>query len=103
MRVPDYVFMGIGGFLIGAVLYSGYYTTRYEPEVKYGYAIVGIGVIISVIINTWLDFFHKASDWFRYGTLLGYSIVALGLIIIIRERRAEYGKEAKDADSSRSD
>ena len=91
----DWAFLAIGGFLLGSVLYSGYYTTRFEPEVKGGYGIIGIGIFISVATNTYVDFFRDTSDWFRAMTLFGYLTVAVGLIILIRERR-KHRREVND-------
>jgi hypothetical protein len=83
----DLFFLAAGGFLLGSVFYTGYYTTRYEPEVKLGYAVIGLGVLVTVVIDTWLNFFRDASDWFRLGTFLGYLIITIGLILIVRVRR----------------
>jgi len=83
----DWVFLSVGGFLVGAFLYAAYYTTTYEPEVKLGYTIVGVGIVVVVTVNTWLDFFSNRSNWFRGATLLGYAFVAAGLILIVIERR----------------
>ena len=86
--MTDYLFLAVGGFLLGAFLYSGYYTTKYEPEVKPGYLITGFGVMVVVLINTYIDFIREhVSDWYRSGTMIGYLFVALGLILINRERR----------------
>jgi hypothetical protein len=83
----DWVFLGIGGFLIGSVAYTGWCTTREEPEAKPGYALIGIGVACVVSVNTWLDFFRDTAGWFRALTLIGYVLVAVGLVLIVRERR----------------
>lgn len=85
----DWVFLSVGGFFLGAFLYSGYYTTKYEPEVKGGYTIIGAGITIAVSTSIYVDFTHRISDWWRGLTLLGYTIVSIGLVVIIRERRGE--------------
>ena len=83
----DYLFLGVSGFLVGSVGYAGWYTTRYEPEAKPAYTLIGLGVLLVVAINTWVDFVRDQSDWFRGATLLGYAIVALGLVMLTRERK----------------
>jgi len=83
----DWVFLGIGGFLLGSVAYVGWHTTRYEPQAKPGYALIGIGTAVVVAVNTWLDFIRDTSGWFRISTILGYVLVAAGLVSIVRERR----------------
>jgi len=83
----DWVFLSFGGFLIGSVMYTGWYTTRHEPEAKPGYAFIGLGIFVVVVINTWLDFSRHISNWFRTATLFGYLLVAFGLFLITRERR----------------
>jgi hypothetical protein len=86
----DLAFLAVGGFLLGAVAYCAFYTTEDEPEVRFGYALIGIGVALVVAINTYLDFFYRhVPNWFRVGTMFGYLFVAVGLIFIIRERRSE--------------
>lgn len=86
----DWVFLTVGGFLVGAFLYSGYFTTRYKPEVKLGYVVVGAGIVVTVAVNTWVDFTHDVSDWFRASVLLGYALVAAGLVVIVRGRRRRH-------------
>ena len=83
----DWAFLAISGFLVGSLLYTGWYTTRYEPQAKVPYAVIGFGVVLVVFVNTWLDFVRDQSNWFRGTTLLGYAIVALGLTLLVRERR----------------
>jgi len=85
----DWAFLAIGGFLLGSVAYTGWYTTRIEPEVRGGYATIGAGVALVVCVNTWVDFVRDSSDWFRAFTLVGYLLVAAGLTLIVRERRTE--------------
>jgi len=93
----DWAFLAFGGFLLGSVFYTGYYTTRYEPEAKPGYAFIGLGIFISVSINTWLDFSRDTSNWFRTGTVIGYFIIAIGLVLLVRERRGrQYGPEIRN-------
>jgi hypothetical protein len=89
MSAVDLLFLAVGGFLLGAVAYSGWYTTRYEPEVKAGYAVVGAGAGLVVAINTAVQFATDTSHWFLGATLVGYAIVAGGLTLIVRERRGE--------------
>jgi peptidoglycan/LPS O-acetylase OafA/YrhL len=84
----DWAFLAIGGFLVGSLLYAGWYTTRYEPEARTAYALIGAGVLLVVAVNTWVDFVRDQSDWFRAATLLGYAIIAAGLVLLVRERRA---------------
>lgn len=83
----DLLFLAVGGFLLGAVAYTGWFTTRYEPEVKPGYAFLGAGTALVVAISTAVDLVYDTKDWYRGSTLLGYALVAAGLTLIIRERR----------------
>jgi hypothetical protein len=85
----DWVFLSVGGFLVGVFLYTGWYTTRYEPEVRTGYAVIGLGIALSVAVNTWVDFAHDVDNWYRGAVLAGYATVAAGLVLIIVERRKE--------------
>jgi uncharacterized protein (DUF983 family) len=87
----DILFLGVGGFLLGSLLYIGWYTTRYEPEAKPGYLVMGIGVVMAVTTNVWLEFQTDASYWFLGVTLIGYALVAVGLTLIVRARRKEGG------------
>jgi len=82
----DYVYIGIGGFLLGSFLYTGYYTVQYEPDVKFGYILVGIGMIIAVSVTAYVDFLRERNGWYRGLTLLGYSVIAAGLTSIVRAR-----------------
>jgi hypothetical protein len=86
----DWAFLAVGGFLLGSVFYTASFTTRYEPEVRSGYLVLGLGVLISVGVNVWLDFGRGVSDWFRGGTLLAYSTATAGLVLIVRERSREH-------------
>ena len=98
----DFIFLALGGFLLGAFLFTGWYTTRFEPEVKYGYLVTGIGILISVGINTYLEFTVRRSNWFLGGTFAGYGVIALGLIMILRERRSET-RDNKRSSSTKGD
>jgi len=86
-RVVNLVYLAIGGFLVGSFLYTGWYTTQYEPNVRPGYVVVGMGIVLSVILNSWLTFYRPEHTWFRFLTLGAYALVALGLLFIVRERR----------------
>jgi hypothetical protein len=83
----DWVFLAVGGFLLGVFFYSGLYTTHDEPEVKYGYATVGAGILLSVATSVWVDFHYDISDVYRGVVLLSYTIISLGLTLIVYERR----------------
>jgi len=83
----DWAFLAISGFLLGSLGYTGWYTTRWEPEARLPYAVIGIGVVLVVTVNTWIDFIRDVSDWFRATTILGYAIVAAGLTLLVKERR----------------
>ena len=82
----DWVFLTVGGFLLGCFFRTAYFTTRYEPNVKLGYAVVGAGILASVGLSTWVDFSRDVSDWTRALTLTSYAVIALGLVLINRER-----------------
>jgi len=83
----NWAYLFVGGLLLGAFLRTGYYTIRYEPEVEFGYAVTGLGIATSVLIGVYVDFARNLSPWYRAATLAGYLIVALGLVLINRERR----------------
>lgn len=87
MSTADILFLGVGGFLLGAFAYTGWYTTRYEPEAKLGYGLMGLGIGVNVAINVWLDFQVESTNWYIVATFIGYGLVAAGLVAIIRERR----------------
>src|SRR5262245_63349922 len=105
----DWAFLSIGGVLIGMLFRCAWYTARYEPEVKRGYAFVGAGVVLVVTINTWVDLTRELPDRFRAATLVAYVLVAAGLVLIIRERRAAHRPErggttlARDATEEKRD
>lgn len=82
----EWTFLAIGGFLLGAFFYTGYYTTIYEPEVKPGYLLLGAGILMSVAINAWYDLAHHVTTWFQVLTLLSYALVTAGLIVVARRR-----------------
>jgi len=84
----DWVFLIVGGFLLGVFFYCGYYTTRYEPDVRHGYEVVGVGILLAVGLNTWIDFSRHIKDWYRGLTLISYAIVAIGLGLIVHSRRS---------------
>jgi len=84
-----YAYLSIGGFLLGSFLYTGWYTTRTEPEVRHGYLIVGAGISLSVFLDAWLTFRRPEPVPYRLATLAAYAVVALGLLLIVRERRNE--------------
>jgi hypothetical protein len=88
----DWAFLAISGFLLGSLMYTGWYTTRYEPQAKIPYAVIGAGVTLVVVVNTWLDFIRNQSTWFRVATIIGYAFVAAGLTLLVRERRYRNGK-----------
>jgi hypothetical protein len=83
----DIAFLGVGGFLVGSLAYTAWYTTRYEPETKLGYTVLGIGAVVVVVENTWLDFQVDASHWFLTVQLIGFLFVAAGLALITKARR----------------
>jgi hypothetical protein len=83
----DVVFLAVAGFLLGSFFFTAYYTTKYEPGVRPGYLVVGGGIVISVIVNTWIDFIRDQSLWFRSAILLSYAFIAAGLVMIARDRR----------------
>ena len=93
--ILDLIYLGVGGFLIGSCMYTGWYTTRWEPEVRHGWAVVGIGIVITVTINVYVDVSRHIDGAWRGLNLLGYFVVALGLAMIVRERR-EYREERDD-------
>ena len=74
MSTRDLVALGVGCFLLGAFLYCGYYTTRFEPEVERGYTLVGVGILVSVGLNTWLEFSTDRPSWYLALTFIGYAI-----------------------------
>lgn len=82
-----WVYLTVGGFLLGSVLYSGWYTTRFEPEARVPYAFIGVGVGVAVAVSAWVEFGQDRPTWVRVGVLAGYLIVAVGLTLLIRERR----------------
>lgn len=84
----DWAFLSISGFLVGSLFYAAAYTTRYEPEARSAYALIGLGVVVVVFVNTWLDFVRDQSDFFRAATLIGYALVTAGLVVLVRVRRA---------------
>lgn len=84
----DYAFLAVGGFLLGAFFYTGYYATLYEPDVKPGYVLLGVGILVSVATNAWVDLFRDISNWFRGFTLLAYLFITAGLTFISRRRHA---------------
>jgi len=90
------VWLSISGFLLGAFLYTGWYTTSYEPEVRFGYTIVGVGITLNVFVTTWLDFLQSKSNWWRGMLLLAYFVVALGLVLVVRERKRSEGPRHRD-------
>lgn len=83
----SWLYLASAGFLLGSFLRTGWHTTRYEPEVRVGYGIVGVGIALSVVVNTALVFAHEEADAWRVATLVAYAIVALGLVVIVRQRR----------------
>ena len=83
----DIAFLGVGGFLLGSLAYTGWFTTHYEPEARPGYAVIGAGVATAVVANTWLQFHTRASYWFLVAECAAFLLVAVGLILIVRERR----------------
>jgi hypothetical protein len=85
-----YVYIGIAGFLLGSFLYTGYYSVQYEPDVKFGYALIAIGISIAVGVTAWIDFIREHDGWYRGVTLLGYLLIALGLTSIVRARRRRH-------------
>jgi hypothetical protein len=83
----DWAYLVLGGFLLGSVARTGWYTTRYEPQARPGYALIGTGVALVVAIGTWVDWQRDVTDWLRAVMLVGYTLVAAGLTLIARERR----------------
>jgi hypothetical protein len=92
----DWAFLVVGGFLLGALLYTAQYTTRYEPEVKPGYALLGVGIVLSVGVNTAVDFTHNISNWYRGSILATYAVVTAALVLITLERRHRYRDEDRE-------
>lgn len=91
------LYLAAGGFLLGNVAYTGWYTTRYEPKTKPGYAFIGVGAFVVIAIATYLDFYvDEISDWYEIGTFIGYFLVAVGLGLITRECR----RRSDDSNSS---
>ena len=90
MNFSDWIFLAVGGFLVGIVLCTGYYTVKYEPEARLGWTLIAIGGTISVAINLWVEYFRDVSGWFRSWTLVGYAVIALGLVFLLRARRRSH-------------
>jgi len=83
----DWAFLAVTGFLLGSVLYTGWYTIRYEPEAKLAYALIGTGVLMVAGVNAYLDFYLDRSNWYRGALMVGYGTVASGLTLLVRSRR----------------
>lgn len=98
----DWVYLSVTGFLLGSLFYAAFYTTSYEPEAKAAYATIGLGVLVVVVVNTWLDFAHARSDWWRSAILVGYALVTAGLVLLVRERRARARREGPGGPRARS-
>lgn len=89
----DWFFIAVSGFLLGMFFYCGWYSTAFEPEVRWGYAVVGVGIVVSVIVAIYVDLNRHINDWLRGATLLAYALVATGLALIVMARKKERASE----------
>jgi hypothetical protein len=83
----EWASLTIGGFLMGSILYVGYFTTREEPELKFGYFLLGLGIFLTVGVNIYVDFAYDISKWYKAVTLTAYTFVTAGLVDIMIQRR----------------
>jgi hypothetical protein len=91
----DWLFLGIGGFLVGSFLKLAQLTLQTQPWAKAGFIIVGVGLLITNITQLWLQFHVDASHWFLTTTAIGYVVVTIGLIVLGRTRKEHLEKEEK--------
>jgi len=84
----DWVELVIGGFLLGSVLCSAYYIWRnQESNTRIAFLTICAGIVISTVFILVDDYLHDIPLWLRIGYLLGYSLMAAGFLIAIKERR----------------
>jgi len=87
-----WAYLAVSGFLLGSVLYSGWYTTRAEPEARLPYALIGVGATLAIALSSYVEFWSHRPTWIRVGVLDGYLLVAIGLVLLVRERRRGAGR-----------
>jgi uncharacterized membrane protein len=94
----DWVFLALGGFLLGSTFFAGYYATRSEPQLKPGYLIIGVGLLVNVGVSSWMEHANVADTWIRATVLVSYAVGTAGLVWItyIRRRNQRWGRKEED-------
>lgn len=95
-----WAYLAVGGFLLGSVAYAGYYTTRYEPEVKPGYLVLGFGILVNVGLNTYVGYERDVQWWILALVLLAYATITAGLVLITLARRRHAGRRERTSKES---
>lgn len=86
----QWTYLSLGGFLLGVFFYTGWYTVKFEPAVRWGYLVVGLGIFVSVLTSAIVNFhYREISDVYASITLFSYVVIAAGLALILRARRRE--------------
>lgn len=85
----DWVFLALGGFVLGSVAWLGFLTVWTEPEIRWPFIALGAGMSMIVTVNAWVVFFREVSFWFEVVTMLGYVLIAAAFATTTRIRQTK--------------